>query len=97
MTFTLCSFSPDATQEHGVSDAWQGRSDWRSDREYKRGVLLGTGTPVAAQLHLQVQSDRWGGPETTVTARVPQRFSAGRRTKKVIKTSNTFIFIFIFL
>ena len=67
------SFSSHATQEHGLSDAGQGRADRWSDREHKRVVLLGTGSSVAAQLHLQVQSDRRGGAEETVPARVPQR------------------------
>lgn len=77
------SFSSHATQEHGLSDARQGRADRWSDREHKRVVLLGTGPPVAAQLHLQVQSDRRGGAEETVPARVPQRLLVGGRVEKV--------------
>lgn len=48
-----------------------------------RLVLLGTRSTVAAQLHLQVQSDRRGGAEETVPARVPQRLLVGGRVEKV--------------
>lgn len=47
-------FSTHATQEHGLTDARQGRPDRRGDRQHKRSVLFGAGPPVAAQLHLQV-------------------------------------------
>lgn len=75
--------SSHATQEHGLTDARQGRPDRRGDRQHQRGVLLGAGPPVAAQLHFQVQGDRRGGAEETVPARVPQRLLVGGRAEKV--------------
>lgn len=80
---TSASFSSHAAQEHGLAHAREGRADRGSVRQHQRGVLLGTGPPVAAQLHLQVQSDRGGGAEETVTARVPQRLLVGGRVEKV--------------
>lgn len=80
---SVSSPSSHATQEHGLPDARQGRADRGHHREHQRGVLFGTGPPVVAQLHLQVQSDRRGGAEEAVPARVPQRLLVGGRVKKV--------------
>lgn len=78
------SSSAHASQERGLPDAGEGRPHWRNLSEHQRGVLLGPGPPVATQLHLQVQSDRRGGPEETVSPRVPQRLAAGGCAEKVL-------------
>jgi len=46
-------------------------------------VLLGTRSPVVAQFHVQVQSDRRGGPETSPASRVSQCISTWRRSPSV--------------
>lgn len=59
---------------------------WHVCGEPHRSVLLRTGTTVAAQLHLQVQSDHRGGEETAVAARVPQRIASGGDPAQVSTT-----------
>lgn len=90
------SFSPHAAQERGLPHAGQGRADRWSDRQHQRGVLLGTGPPVAAQLHLQVQSDRRGGAEETVPTRVPQRLPVGGRVEKVGQQPKPELYAFVY-
>lgn len=47
------------------------------------GVLLRTGPPLLAELHVQVQSYGGRGPETPVTPRMPQCVAPGRRLTQV--------------
>lgn len=48
-----------------------------------RGVLLRPGSPLPAQLHLQVQGDSGRGAAPPVSTRVPQRVAAGRSPAQV--------------
>ena len=57
--------------------------------EPHRPVLLGTGPPVAAQLHLQVQSHHRRGEEKTVPPRVPQRLPTGGHIAQVGADTDT--------
>lgn len=43
-----------------------------------RSLLLGPGPPLSAKFHLEIQSHRGGGPETLVTAGVPERIAPRR-------------------
>lgn len=47
------------------------------------GLLFGARSPLAAQLHLQVQGDGWRGAAAPLPARVPQRLPAGRSPPQV--------------
>ena len=60
------------------------RGDLRG--ESHRSVLLRPGTAVAAQLHVQVQSDHCRGQKKIVPTRVPQRLPAGRHPAQVRRT-----------
>ena len=55
---------------------------WRNDST-DRPVLFSPRTSVAAQLHVEVQSDGRRGPETSRSARMSQRVAAWRSSTPV--------------
>lgn len=54
---------------------------WR--REPQRSLLFSSGSPLAPQLHLEVQGHGGGSTAAPLTARVSQRFAAGRSAAEV--------------
>lgn len=55
----------------------------RRRREPQRSLLFSSGSPLAPQLHLEVQGHGGGSTAAPLTARVSQRFAAGRSAEEV--------------